>query len=142
MSEVPEGWAVTPIADVVALQGNGKPFQQGWSPQCENRPGDANEWAVLKTTAIQHGEFWPHENKALPEHLDPRPQIEVKVGDVLMTCAGPRSRCGVACLVKGTRSKLMMSGKMCRFRPHPEALDPRFLSVFLRKHDANSASTR
>ena len=135
MSELPEGWAVAPLADVVTLQGNGISFQQGWSPQCESRPGDVDEWAVLKTTAIQHGEFWPHENKALPEHLDPRPQIEVKAGDVLMTCAGPRSRCGVACMVTDTRPKLMMSGKMYRFRPHPETLDPSFLSVFPRKHD-------
>ena len=38
-------------------------------------------------------------------------------------------------MVTKTRPKLMMSGKMYRFRPHPEALDPSFLSVFLRKHD-------
>jgi type I restriction enzyme S subunit len=90
---------------------------------------------VVKTTAIQHGEFWPHENKALPSGLTPKPNIEIKPGDVLMTCAGPRNRCGVACLVVNTRPKLMMSGKMYRFRPHPEALSPQFLSYFIRAHD-------
>ena len=114
---------------------NGKPFQQGWSPQCQSRPAEQNEWGVVKTTAIQHGEFWSHENKALPEHLEPRPQIEIQQGDVLMTCAGPRNRCGVACLVTKTRPRLMMSGKMYRFRPHPEVLDANYLSLFIRLHD-------
>ncbi|ESQ09944.1 MAG: hypothetical protein N838_35775, partial [Thiohalocapsa sp. PB-PSB1] len=56
-------------------------------------------------------------------------------GDVLMTCAGPRNRCGVACLVEKTRPRLMMSGKMYRFRPHPKVLDARYLSHFIRLHD-------
>lgn len=135
MTDLPSSWITAEIAELVELQETGKPFQQGWSPQCERRPAEDNEWGVVKTTAIQHGEFWSHENKALPEKLNPRPQIEIKPGDVLMTCAGPRNRCGVACLVKKTRSRLMMSGKMYRFRPHPEVLDPQFLSRFIRLHE-------
>lgn len=135
MTDLPSSWITAEIAELVELQETGKPFQQGWSPQCERRPAEDNEWGVVKTTAIQHGEFWSHENKALPEKLDPRPKIEIKPGDVLMTCAGPRNRCGVACLVKKTRSRLMMSGKMYRFRPHPEVLDPQFLSRFIRLHE-------
>lgn len=135
MTDLPSSWITAEIAELVELQKTGKPFQQGWSPQCERRPAEDNEWGVVKTTAIQHGEFWSHENKALPEKLNPRPQIEIKPGDVLMTCAGPRNRCGVACLVKKTRSRLMMSGKMYRFRPHPEVLDPQFLSRFIRLHE-------
>lgn len=135
MTGLPSGWITTQISEIVERQDNGKPFQQGWSPQCESRPADESEWGVVKTTAIQHGEFWPHENKALPTKLEPRPQIEIKAGDVLMTCAGPRNRCGVACLVENTRPRLMMSGKMYRFRPHPEVLDARYLSHFIRLHD-------
>ncbi|MDE4063792.1 restriction endonuclease subunit S [Phaeobacter gallaeciensis] len=135
MTVLPNGWTQTRIAELVETQENGKPFQQGWSPRCESRPAEENEWGVVKTTAIQHGEFWAHENKALPAKLAPRPQIEIRVGDVLMTCAGPRNRCGVACLVKSTRPRLMMSGKMYRFRPHPEVLDPLYLSLFIRLHD-------
>src|SRR5690554_2529630 len=117
MTELPSGWLSTKIVEVLQLNNNGKPFQQGWSPQCDNGPAGDNEWGVLKTTAIQDGEYWGHENKRLPDHLDPRPPIEVGKGDVLMTCAGPRNRCGVTCLVTETRKKLMMSGKMYRFRP-------------------------
>ena len=89
------------------------------------------EWGVLKTTAIQPGTFMPEHNKRLPAHLTPRPQIEVNPGDILLTCAGPRSRCGIACLVRSTRKKLMMSGKMYRFRVPEEHFDARFLEAFL-----------
>ena len=82
MSELPASWQEVEIVEVLAPNENGKPFQQGWSPQCERFPAPEEAWGVLKTTAIQHGEFWPHENKALPGHLEPRPQIEVKAGDV------------------------------------------------------------
>ena len=135
MTELPSSWITAEIAELVEPQENGKPFQQGWSPRCESRPADDGEWGVVKTTAIQHGEFWAHENKALPAKLDPRPQIEVMPGDVLMTCAGPRNRCGVACLVEKTRPRLMMSGKMYRFRPRPAVLGARYLSHFIRLYD-------
>ncbi len=135
MTDLPSNWITAKIVELVEVQENGKPFQQGWSPQCEVRQAGEEEWGVVKTTAIQHGKFWPHENKALPGTLNPRPQIEIRQGDVLMTCAGPRSRCGVACLVEYTRPRLMMSGKMYRFRPHPNVLDARYLSHFIRLHD-------
>lgn len=139
MTEVPNSWAIAPIVDVLALNENGKPFQQGWSPQCENHPASDEAWGVLKTTAIQPGQFWGHENKHLPEALDPRPHIEVREGDLLMTCAGPRARCGVVCLVEHTRPRLMMSGKMYRFRPNPEVMDPRFLTYFIQSRSAQVA---
>lgn len=135
MTGLPESWQDVQIIDVLENNENGRPFQQGWSPQCESFSAPEGAWGVLKTTAIQHGEFWPHENKALPDTLEPRPQTEVKPGDVLMTCAGPRNRCGVACLVENTRSRLMMSGKMYRFRPHPEALHPKYLAYLIRRQE-------
>lgn len=135
MTQLPTSWQEVEIIEVLAPNDNGRPFQQGWSPQCERLPAPDGVWGVLKTTAIQHGEFWPHENKALPDHLEPRPQIEVKVGDVVMTCAGPRNRCGVACLVEQTRPRLMLSGKMYRFRPHPDGLSPKYLAYLFQRHD-------
>lgn len=134
MSDLPKSWLQVPITEVLEPNSNGKPFQQGWSPLCLSTPAPEGRWGVLKTTAIQQGEFWPHENKELPDILEPRPQIEVKPGDVLMTCAGPRSRCGIACLVEQTQQKLMMSGKMYRFRPHPEVMRAKYLMYFLLTH--------
>lgn len=136
MTNVPNSWAVVPIADVLMPNQNGKPFQQGWSPQCENHSASSEKWGVLKTTAIQPGQFWGHENKQLPDGLEPRLNIEVQEGDLLMTCAGPRSRCGVGCLVERTRPRLMISGKMYRFRPIADVMDSRFLAYFIQSRSA------
>jgi type I restriction enzyme S subunit len=142
MTIIPKSWSVVPIVDVLAPNQNGKPFQQGWSPQCESHPAPDDDWGVLKTTAIQPGLFWDHANKQLPKGMEPRPHIEVKAGDLLMTCAGPRSRCGVVCLVERTRSKLMMSGKMYRFRTKSHVMDARFLTYFIQSRDAQLAIDR
>jgi type I restriction enzyme, S subunit len=139
MTELPASWVQVLIVELLSPTENGNPFQQGWSPQCEAHPAKHGQWGVLKTTAIQHGAFWPHENKALPESLAPKSQIEIKVGDVLMTCAGPRNRCGVACLVETTPPKLMMSGKMYRFRPNPAALLPKYLAYLIRRRESQLA---
>ncbi|MGI8949653.1 MAG: hypothetical protein ACR2FV_17090 [Ornithinimicrobium sp.] len=63
--------------------------------------------------------------------------IEVLAGDLLMTCAGPRSRCGIPALVRHTRPKLMMSGKMYRFRPLP-LVGAEFLEHWLLSAEAQS----
>lgn len=135
-SQLPKSWSWTPIVELLDENSNGKPFQQGWSPQCHNHPASDNYWGVLKTTAIQDGEFWGHENKQLPESIEPRPNLEIAKDDILMTCAGPRNRCGVVCFVKETRPKLLMSGKMYRFRPNSTILDSKYLEGFIRSHQA------
>lgn len=130
-----EGWQWLALDDVLIQQANRKKVQQGWSPKCHDFPAATGEWGVLKTTAIQAGRFEPEHNKALPDHLDPKPGIEVESGDLLITCAGPRSRCGVPTLVRSTPERLMMSGKMYRFRAD-DRLDPRFLELWLLSPDA------
>ncbi|WP_248915704.1 restriction endonuclease subunit S [Pseudomonas moorei] len=132
MSELPKGWADCVLEDLLGELANGKILQQGWSPQCESSPATEGEWGVLKTTAVQDGYFLEVENKKLPLRLSPKPEIEVKAGDLLMTCAGPRSRCGVICYVDSTREKLIFSGKIYRFRPNQHYVSPKFLTHLLR----------
>jgi len=128
-------WERHPIEDLLQRQSNKRFIQQGWSPKCHARPAAPGEWGVLKTTAIQPGRFEPEHNKALPDTLDPRSNIEVTAGDLLITCAGPRSRCGIPALVRRTPERLMMSGKMYRLRPG-ERIDARFLELYLLSPDA------
>ena len=112
-------------------------MHQGWSPQCEKQPSRSEKvWGVLRTTSIQPGEFQPEHNKLLPSKLEPRPLLEVKPGDILITCAGPRIRCGISCLVENTRGRLMISGKMYRFRTRPDEVLPKYLVAFLQSEDA------
>jgi type I restriction enzyme, S subunit len=137
---LPTGWTIAAIEDLFWPLEDRRTLHQGWSPQCEKTPAPTDEdWGVLKTTAIQAGAFFDEHNKQLPKHLEPRPQIEVKAGDILLTCAGPRVRCGVACLVRNTRPRLMMSGKMYRFRVSPDYFDARFLEAYLLTPEATSA---
>ncbi|MBM3861569.1 MAG: hypothetical protein FJ395_18240 [Verrucomicrobia bacterium] len=137
---LPAGWLTQLIEQLFAPLEDERTLHQGWSPQCEKEPSPSEDvWGVLKTTSIQAGEFQPEHNKRLPDKLAPRPLIEVKEGDILVTCAGPRARCGVACLVRRTRKRLMMSGKMYRFRVDPKRHDARYVEAFLQTEQARQA---
>lgn len=50
-----------------------------------------------------------------------------------MTCAGPRARCGVTCVVRSTRPRLLISGKMYQLRADAEIIERHFLELFLRE---------
>lgn len=119
-------WKKQRLAEVVVS------IDQGWSPKCDSEPATTNEtWAVIKTTAIQHLRFVDAENKRLPEKLKHRPNLELKTGDILVTRAGPRSRVGVACLVRNTRPRLMLCDKAYRLRCDEKVVLPTFLELLL-----------
>src|ERR1039458_2813276 len=137
---LPVGWTQQRIEELFAPLEDGRTLHQGWSPQCDKVPSPSEDvWGVLKTTSIQAGAFQPEHNKLLPRGLEPRPLIEVKEGDILITCAGPRVRCGVSCLVRQTRKRLMMSGKMYRFRVDTDRTDSRYVEAFLQTEQARLA---
>ncbi len=111
-------------------------LDQGWSPQCESEPAETDEtWAVMKTTAVQPLRFLDEENKRLPPTLSPRANLELATGDLLITRAGPRSRVGVACLVKTTRPHLMLCDKAYRLRVKHDMALPGFLEIVLNSPD-------
>lgn len=131
-NNLPIDWRVLAIPEVLEKQSDGKVIHQGWSPRCHKEPSDSDDkWGVLKTTSIQPGFFDEVQNKCLPDHLEPRERIEVKKGDLLLTCAGPRNRCGIPCLIRSTRPRLMMSGKMYRFRANEDVVISKYLEAFL-----------
>lgn len=107
-------------------------LSQGWSPKCINQKSiDSNQWAVIKTSAIQSRKFVEIENKILPEELEPRKQHEIKVGDVLITRAGPRVRVGICCLVRKTRPKLINCDKVYRLELNKELVLPEYFELAL-----------
>lgn len=128
---LPGAWVETTIDELLEQLENGRIVHHGWSPQCDAVPAQAQEWGVLKTTAIQAGRFEPQHNKRLPADKQPRHDLEVNTGDIVMTCAGPRARCGVPALVRATRARLILSGKMYRFRPDSRLMLDRYLEYFL-----------
>jgi type I restriction enzyme S subunit len=111
LPKLPDGWCWTTLGDIITS------LDQGWSPKCESHPRvRPEEWAVMKTTAVQPNRFEPAENKRLPTSLTPRPETELREGDLLITRAGPRSRAGVSCRVGSVPPRLMACDKVYRFR--------------------------
>ncbi len=113
------------LGDVVAS------LDQGWSPRCEKRPAGDGEWAVIKTTAVQGLTFLPHENKALPSLLRPRPALGLEAGDILITRAGPRGRVGISCVVPENYAQLMACDKVYRVRLNTRVARPQFVALVL-----------
>ena len=112
-------------------------MDSGWSPAClDNSSPSEVVWGVLKTTAVQPMAYLQDENKELPSHLNPRPEAEVKIGDILFTRAGPTNRVGISCLVEETRPRLMISDKIIRFHPLEEKISGRFLALCLHAGEA------
>lgn len=121
-----KGEANIPIENIIDS------LDQGWSPRCHNEPSpNENVWGVIKTTAVQAGYFLDCENKMLPDNLEPRMQHELKVGDILITRAGPRVRVGVCCMVRQTRSKLLNCDKVYRIKVNPKIVIPAYLEILL-----------
>jgi type I restriction enzyme S subunit len=105
---------------------------QGWSPKCDlNREALPDEWAVITTTAVQPMQYLDNQGKPLPADLIPRPGIEIKKGDFLMTRKGPRKRAGVACLVRSTRHRLMVCDTVYRFRCDESVVKAEYLELAL-----------
>jgi type I restriction enzyme S subunit len=107
-------------------------LDQGWSPNCEIEASPSAElWGVIKTTAVQALKFIEGENKRLPDALTPRPKLELRKGDLLITRAGPRARAGVCCLVRTVRPRLMACDKVYRFRTDESLALPQYLELAL-----------
>jgi type I restriction enzyme S subunit len=124
-----------PLSDYLVTLEAKKKVQRGWSPQCLSHPKkEVENWAVLKTTAVQNMRYEPQHNKELPKNLNPKTYLEVRSGDFLMTTTGPRNRCGIVCYVLDTPENLIFSGKILRFRPDPKRLVPQWLELVLASH--------
>jgi type I restriction enzyme S subunit len=103
---------------------------QGWSPNCEpERPPNDDEWSIIKTTAVQPMCYLGHESKALPANLAPRPEIEIKAGDMLVTRKGRGGRAGVTCHVRSTRRYNMLCDTVYRFRCRADTVKPEYLEI-------------
>jgi type I restriction enzyme, S subunit len=116
-------WPLCRLGDLI------QDLENGWSPKCHNHPAGKGKWGVLKLGAISFGTFNDNENKELPLNLKPRPQYEVKAGDVLISRANVIRYVGACSYVESTQPQLMICDKI--FRVHFRAdnrIFPRFLA--------------
>lgn len=110
LGQVPEHW------NVAALKRFIHKMEQGRSPECESTPASTEQWGVLKTSCVNNAVFNVNENKALPEHIEPHYQYEVKAGDVLMSRASGSIKLigSVARVQNDVRDKILLSDKVFR----------------------------
>jgi type I restriction enzyme S subunit len=108
LDEIPEHW------EFVRLKFLLYEIEQGWSPQCEDRPTGPDEWGVLKAGCMNNMDFKPEEHKRLPDDLNPRQELEIEQGDVLMSRANTRELVGSCGRVDERVSKLLLCDKLYR----------------------------
>ena len=123
-------WSLVQLRDVIA------DLENGWSPKCLDRPAEADEWGVLKLGAVSFGSYDETANKALPPHLNPRPALEVRAGQVLISRANISRLVGATTLVHETRPRLLLCDKIFRVMwRKPSRVIPEFVTEVLRAGD-------
>jgi type I restriction enzyme, S subunit len=107
-------------------------IESGWSPVCHDEPADSDQWGVLRLGAVTTGRFIESDNKGLRAEETPRPQLEVRSGDVLFTRKNTKDLVAAIAYVWETRPKLMMSDLIFRLVPADLArLNPIYLAYAL-----------
>ncbi|MFC7990297.1 restriction endonuclease subunit S [Streptomyces pilosus] len=122
---LPDGWVRVRLGDVLDAIEAGKSFT------CEPRPAEAEEWGIVKVSAMTYGRFDEAENKAVPAGVAVNPAYEISPGDVLVSRANTRAYVGAPVLVGDCRPRLLLSDKSLRLVPN-RAVDKRWLVYALR----------
>jgi type I restriction enzyme S subunit len=103
-------WDCKTLGDVLS------DIDSGWSPTCADRVAATDEWGVLKLGAVTSCKYLEGENKALPGDVEPRPDLEVKAGDILFTRKNTHELVAACAHVATTRPRLMLSDLIFRLR--------------------------
>lgn len=125
LGEIPAHWEVVRIRFLVHR------IEQGWSPQADNREPADDEWGVLKLNAVNHGRFDDSAAKSLPADVEPETDLEVRVGDFLVTRSNTPALVGEVCFVEATRQHLMLCDLIYRLALRTELVDGRYMAHFL-----------
>ena len=110
LGKVPKHWKVIKLKHLTTL------FEQGWSPQCDSRPAESNEYGVLKVGCVNGGKFRPSENKALPPELEPKLQYLIQRNDLLISRANTKELVGSAAVIDDDYPNLILCDKLYRIR--------------------------
>lgn len=111
----------------------------GASPSALARPPRADEFGVLKVSAIGDDGFHEEESKTLDSSRQMPERARVQNGDLLMTRAsGGIDRVGVTCVVATTAGNLFLSDKTFRLVPDRSRTTGEWLNTMLRTNAARA----
>lgn len=131
--QLPVGWRNATLKTLLTS------FEQGWSPQCDNRPAVEGEWGVLKVGCVNGHTFNAEENKVLPDDLEPLTRYSLKQDDVLISRANTRDLVGSAARVERDYPNLLLCDKLYRLRTDEAQLRPAYLVLLLNSPIARAA---
>ena len=117
MTELPKGWTVATMGDLLLA------IQAGKSLKCEERPPKENERGVVKVSAVTWGTFDAAQSKTLPKSFEPMSDTAIKAGDFLFSRANTLELVGAVVLVRNDHPNLFLSDKILRLDLDP-ALKP------------------
>jgi len=103
-----------------------------------NEPALANEFGVLKISAVSAQGFEASENKRILNVLDFQSVFKVHTNDLLITRCNTTELVGRVCLVPRDYSNLMLCDKTLRLEVNEEAISKRFLLEALRSQSART----
>ncbi|RSN66002.1 hypothetical protein DMH01_06625 [Amycolatopsis sp. WAC 04182] len=113
-------------------------IEQGWSPQCEDRPAVEGEWGVVKAGCVNGGIFDVTQHKALPVGVEPEIRYRLHPGDLLMSRAsGSVDLIGsIGIIPEDFSSRMLLCDKIYRLRMDRTRMTPHFVALMLRTHQA------
>jgi len=110
LGRIPRGWAVLMLGE--RLEG----IDAGKSPSLDDTPANADEWGILKVSAVRPDGFRSEENKVVRDLRHSNKAYEVHDGDLLMTRANTYELVGLTCLVNSPQRQLLLCDKTLRLR--------------------------
>ena len=124
LGQVPEHWIVRRLKHHIIS------MVQGWSPQCEARLAEEDEFGVMKVGCVNGGVFRFSEHKALPAELEPKTEYRLKKGQLLVSRANTRELVGSAAVVDADYDQLLLCDKLYRIKLSSDA-SPEFVAFLL-----------
>ena len=121
---LPDGWCWARLGQLIHAIEGGKSFK------CLTRKATAEEWGVIKVSAMTWGTFLEDEQKAIPPWADFNPANEIKSNDLLLSRSNTSELVGATVFVGQCRQRLLLSDKSLRLLAS-ESLNHRWLHTAL-----------
>lgn len=136
--DLPEGWVWTRLGDVTIKSEAGK------SLRCEERKVEANEWGIIKVSAVSWDDFSENENKYYSKHKPSFANAKISRSEFLISRANTYELIGKSVIVKEISKNLLLSDKIVRFF-FGGNIDSSYINYFnnsplSRKHYVNRAT--
>lgn len=121
----PKGWPKLTVGSGL------ESIDAGWSANGDDRSRQAEEWAVLRISAVTSGRFLPAECKVVSEKDISRPLIVPRRGDLLFSRANTRELVAATCLVETDETHVFLPDKLWRIVTNKKKLCPEYLKYLL-----------